>query len=111
MTAPRQSLFLGCLLAACGHAPPFVWAGPDSLAPDESGNERCLALLPAAGGTCLREFCPAPPVSPDGRIGDAVSAIPWADDHTLRLLMGYEFIFKVKGGGVVRCTDTARAAS
>jgi hypothetical protein len=139
------------------------------LDPDERGNERCLALLPADGGTILREFCPGAPrspadtfvdtwtepalspdarrvaylwqqgslvsvlgfwstsivvastdragdhsgfvwpihyVAPSGRIGDAVSAITWADDHTLRFLMGYEFIFKVKGGGVVRYTDT-----
>ncbi|HSD33629.1 MAG TPA: hypothetical protein VLB49_17065 [Gemmatimonadales bacterium] len=139
------------------------------LDPDERGNERCLALLPAEGGTILREFCPGAPVSPadtfvdtwtepalspdarriaymwqqgslvsvlgfwstsvvvapadragdrsgfvwpihyiapSGRIGDAVSAITWVDDHTLRFLMGYEFIFKVKGGGVVRYTDT-----
>jgi WD40 repeat protein len=136
---------------------------------DERGNERCLATLPAAGGTIVREQCPGPPrtaadtfvdtwtepalspdgrqvaylwqqgstisvlgfwstsvvvasvdragdrsgfvwpirfLTPGGRVGDAVSAISWADDHTLRLLMGYEFIFKVKGGGVVRYTDT-----
>lgn len=203
MTVSRQLPLLGCcLLAACGHAPVFVTAGPDSLGPagttlprrltystgddrhpavvgdllaysrldpDERGNERCLALLPAGGGTILHEFCPGAPaspadtfvdtwtepalspdarriaylwqqgslvsvlgfwttsvvvapadragdrggfvwpiayVSPGGRIGDAVSAITWADDHTLRLLMGYEFIFKVKGGGLVRYTDT-----
>jgi hypothetical protein len=45
-------------------------------------------------------------LTPGGRVGDAVSAISWADDHTLRLLMGYEFIFKVKGGGLQRYTDT-----
>jgi WD40 repeat protein len=136
---------------------------------DERGNERCLATLPVAGGTIMREVCPGLPrapadtfvdtwtepalspdgrqvaylwqqgstvsvlgfwrtsvvvapsdragdqsafvwpvayVAPSGRIGDAVSAVTWADDHTLRFLMGYEFIFKVKGGGVVRYTDT-----
>jgi WD40-like Beta Propeller Repeat len=45
-------------------------------------------------------------VAPSGRIGDAVSAITWADPGTLRFLIGYEFIFKVKGGGLIRYTDT-----
>ncbi|HET9710158.1 MAG TPA: hypothetical protein VFP39_17780 [Gemmatimonadales bacterium] len=44
--------------------------------------------------------------APSGRIADAVSAISWADDRTLRFLIGYEFIFKVKGGGQIRYTDT-----
>jgi hypothetical protein len=45
-------------------------------------------------------------VRPDGRIADAVSALSWADGHTVRFLLGYEFIFKVKGGGLERYTDT-----
>jgi hypothetical protein len=136
---------------------------------DEAGNERCLAYLPAEGGTIEREFCPPPAlvpadtfvdtwtepalspdgarvaylwqqgslvsvlgfwatsivvapadraddrtgfvwpihyVAPSGRIGDAVSEITWADAGTLRFLIGYEFIFKVKGGGLERYTDT-----
>lgn len=44
--------------------------------------------------------------APNGRLADAVSDITWADDHTLRFLIGYEFIFKVKGGGQARYTDT-----
>ena len=44
--------------------------------------------------------------APNGRLADAVSALSWADDHTLRFLIGYEFIFKVKGGGQTRYTDT-----
>ena len=44
--------------------------------------------------------------APDGRIADAVTTITWADARTLRFLIGYEFIFKVKGGGVTRYTDT-----
>lgn len=166
-TLPRQLTF-----STGDDRHPAVVAGVlaySRLDPDESGNERCLALLPADGGTILHEFCPGPPatpadtfvdtwtepalapdgrhlaymwqqgslvsvlgfwstsivvapaeragdhdgfvwpityVSPGGRIGDAVSAITWADNHTLRFLMGYEFIFKVKGGGVIRYTDT-----
>jgi hypothetical protein len=139
------------------------------LDPDAQDRERCLAFLPAAGGTLTREACPPPPrspadtfvdtwlepaVSPDGRqvaymwqqgsligvlgfagtyvvvapaaepgdtsafvwpinyqdpngrVVDAVSALSWADAHTVRFLVGYEFIFKVKGGGLERYTDT-----
>ena len=136
---------------------------------DELGRERCLAFLPAGGGTIAHEACPPPPrapadtfvdtwvepalspdglrvaymwqqgslisvlgfaatslvvapaavpgdtsgfvwpinyVAPNGRIADAVSVLSWADGHTLRFLLGYEFIFKVKGGGLERYTDT-----
>jgi hypothetical protein len=45
-------------------------------------------------------------VSPSGRPADAVSALSWVDDHTLRFLLGHEYIFKVKGGGLIRYTDT-----
>lgn len=45
-------------------------------------------------------------IAPNGRLADAVTALSWADDHTLRFLIGYEFIFKVKGGGQARYTDT-----
>jgi hypothetical protein len=139
------------------------------LDPEEQGGERCLAFLPAAGGTIAREACPPPQrtpadtfvdtwvepalspdgrrvaymwqqgslisvlgfaatsvvvapatqpgdtsrfvwpinyVAPNGRIADAVSAISWVDGHTVRFLLGYEFIFKVKGGGLERYTDT-----
>ena len=139
------------------------------LDPDERGNERCLAFLPAAGGTLLREACPPPRrtpadtfvdtwiepalspdggrvaymwqqgslvgvlgfgdtrvmvapveragdsseflwrifyVSPSGIPADAVSELSWVDDHTLRFLLGHEYIFKVKGGGLIRYTDT-----
>lgn len=44
--------------------------------------------------------------APNGRLADAVTRLSWADDHTLRFLIGYEFIFKVKGGGQTRYTDT-----
>jgi len=139
------------------------------LDPDERGNERCLAFLPAAGGTLLHEACPGPPrtpadtfvdtwiepalspdggrvaymwqqgslvgvlgfgatrvvvapvaqagdtsgfvwpifyISPSGLPADAVSELSWVDDHTLRFLLGHEYIFKVKGGGLIRYTDT-----
>jgi len=139
------------------------------LDPDERGRERCLAFLPAGGGTIRRESCPPPQrtpadtfvdtwiepalspdgrrvaymwqqgslisvlgfawssvvvapadglgdttelvwpifyVLPNGRISTAVSALSWADEHILRFLIGYEFIFKVKGGGLERYTDT-----
>ena len=45
-------------------------------------------------------------IAPNGRLADAVSRLTWVDDHTLRFLIGYEFIFKVKGGGQSRYTDT-----
>ena len=139
------------------------------LDPDERGNERCLAFLPAAGGTLLHEACPTLPrtaadtfvdtwiepalspdgrrvaymwqqgslvsvlgfgatrvvvapvdrpgdttgfvwpifyIRPDGRHADAVSQLSWVDDQTVRFLIGYEFVFKVKGGGLERYTDT-----
>ena len=45
-------------------------------------------------------------IRPDGRHSDAITQLSWADDHTLRFRIGYEFIFKVKGGGAERYTDT-----
>ncbi len=45
-------------------------------------------------------------IAPNGRLADDVASLTWADDHTLRFLVGYEFIFKVKGGGQTRYTDT-----
>src|SRR5207249_1787542 len=35
-------------------------------------------------------------IAPNGRLADDVATVTWADDHTLRFLIGYEFIFKVK---------------
>lgn len=45
-------------------------------------------------------------IRPDGRHSDAITQLSWVDDHSLRFLIGYEFIFKVKGGGAERYTDT-----
>jgi len=145
-----------------------AWLVYSRLDPDEREHERCLALLPAEGGTIASESCPGAPtspadtfvdtwvqpslssdgsqvaymwqqgsligvlgfwatslvvaptgrpadralvwpivwVAPDGRLADAISTLTWADDHTVQFLIGYEFIFKVKGGGQTRYTDT-----
>jgi hypothetical protein len=45
-------------------------------------------------------------LSPSGRPADAVSAMRWVDDRTLQFLIGHEYVFKVKGGGQERYTDT-----
>jgi len=46
-------------------------------------------------------------VLPDGRIATAVSKPMWLGPATLRFLASYERVFKVKGGGSERLTDTA----
>ena len=46
-------------------------------------------------------------VLPDGRIATAVSKPMWLGPTTLRFLASYERVFKVKGGGAERLTDTA----
>ncbi len=46
-------------------------------------------------------------VLPDGRIATAVSKPTWLGPTTLRFLASYERVFKVKGGGSERLTDTA----
>ena len=129
--------------------------------------ERCLAILPAEGGTLRGTYCPPLPatpadtfidtwvepalspdgsriafawqkgapasyytwardlvvapahdpahptftwpvwyVLPDGRIATSVSKISWTSGTRLRLLASYERVFKVKGGGASRLTDT-----
>jgi len=45
-------------------------------------------------------------IRPDGRFADAVRQLTWVDDRTVRFIIGYEYIFKVKGGGLERYTDT-----
>jgi hypothetical protein len=132
------------------------------------GRERCLAFLPAEGGTLRGTVCPPPPsaspadtfidtwvepalspdgqqiafvwqqgapasyytwtrdlviapvldpshptfrwqawyVLPDGRIATAVSKTMWLGPTSLRFLASYERVFKVKGGGAGRLTDT-----
>ena len=45
-------------------------------------------------------------VLPDGRIATAFSKITWLSPTTLRMLASYERVFKVKGGGADRLTDT-----
>jgi WD40 repeat protein len=46
-------------------------------------------------------------VLPDGRTATAVSKPMWLGPTTLRFLASYERVFKVKGGGAIRLTDTA----
>jgi hypothetical protein len=65
-----------------------------------------VAVAPAAQPMGRTLVWPIIWTAPNGRLADAVSALSWVDDHTLRFLIGYEFIFKVKGGGLVRYTDT-----
>ena len=139
------------------------------LPPDRpaGSRERCLAFLPAEGGTLSRTICPPPPLTPadtfvhtwvepslspdgariafawqkgspvgyytwtrdlviapltdaghpsrswqtwfelpDGRIATSASKIMWLNATTLRMLASYERVFKVKGGGAERLTDT-----
>ncbi len=45
-------------------------------------------------------------VLPDGRIATAVMKPVWLGRDTLRFLAAYERVFKVKGGGADRLTDT-----
>ena len=45
-------------------------------------------------------------VLPDGRTATAVSKPMWLGPTTLRFLASYERVFKVKGGGAERLTDT-----
>lgn len=66
-----------------------------------------VVVAPAAGpGDTSGLVWPINYADPGGRVVDAVSALSWADARTLRFLVGYEFIFKVKGGGLERYTDT-----
>jgi len=65
-----------------------------------------VVVAPATRPTERTLVWPVVWIAPNGRLADAVSALSWADDHTLRFLIGYEFIFKVKGGGQARYTDT-----
>ena len=65
-----------------------------------------VAVAPASQPTGRTLVWPIIWTAPNGRLADAVTSISWADDHTLRFLIGYEFIFKVKGGGQTRYTDT-----
>jgi hypothetical protein len=44
---------------------------------------------------------------PPGRRFNTGSALRWADSATVRLVVGWDSIFKVKGGGAERFTDTA----
>lgn len=134
------------------------WAG------DPANRDRCIAFLPAAGGTISRTLCPPtaadtfvhtwsePVLSPDGRRiafvwqkSPPAAAFPgetdvivaqaddpyavalrwpaarvladgrtttgaielsWAGDDRLLFLAGFEYVFKVKGGGADRLTDT-----
>jgi hypothetical protein len=46
-------------------------------------------------------------VLPDGRIATAVAKPTWLGPTTVRFLASYERVFKVKGGGSERLTDTA----
>jgi len=45
-------------------------------------------------------------IAPDGRPADAVTQLSWVDDRTVRFIIGHEYVFKVKGGGLERYTDT-----
>ena len=45
-------------------------------------------------------------VLPDGRTATAVLKPMWRDPMTIRFLASYERVFKVKGGGAERLTDT-----
>jgi hypothetical protein len=49
-------------------------------------------------------------VLPDGRIATAVSKPIWISSTTIRFLASYERVYKVKGGGSERLTDTAMDA-
>lgn len=131
------------------------------------GRERCLAFLPATGGTLRRTICPPLPLTPadtfidtwvepalspderhvafawqrgapasyytwtrdlvvapvddpghptftwpvwyvlpDSRVATAISKTIWLSATKLRFLASYERVFKVKGGGADRLTDT-----
>ncbi|HEY6224352.1 MAG TPA: hypothetical protein VIW26_11245 [Gemmatimonadales bacterium] len=65
-----------------------------------------VVVAPASRPTAATRVWPIIWTAPNGRLADAVTALSWVDDHTLRFLIGYEFIFKVKGGGQTRYTDT-----
>lgn len=65
-----------------------------------------VVVAPAAHPTERTLTWPIVWIAPNGRLADDVASLTWTDDHTLRFLIGYEFVFKVKGGGQARYTDT-----
>jgi len=68
---------------------------------------RDLVVAPANDPSHPTFAWPAWYVLPDGRIATAVSKPMWLGPTTLRFLATYERVFKVKGGGSDRLTDTA----
>ncbi len=42
----------------------------------------------------------------DGRLFNTATKLAWTDDRTVRFIAAYDWIFKVKGGGAERLTDT-----
>ncbi len=57
-------------------------------------------------GDATRFVWPIFYIRPDGRPADAVTELSWVDDRTVRFVIGHEYVFKVKGGGLERYTDT-----
>jgi hypothetical protein len=65
-----------------------------------------LIVAPVESPAAPLAMLSLPRTFPDGRIANTAMELRWVDDSTLRYLAAYEFIFKVKGGGASRFTDT-----
>jgi hypothetical protein len=66
-----------------------------------------LVVAPVASPATPDVIVPLPRTFPDGRTANTAIELRWADDTTVRYLAAYESIYKVKGGGASRFTDTA----
>lgn len=65
-----------------------------------------LAVAPAhdPGATTMRVVLPA--TLTDGRHANTATQLQWISDRTVRLVLAYDSIWKVKGGGAGRFTDS-----
>jgi hypothetical protein len=79
----------GSLVSVLGFRRARLVVAPATRAADTSGYAREISILTSSG-----------------MIANSAVALSWADSNTVRFLATYEYIFKVKGGGLERYTDT-----
>ena len=91
-------------LSPDGRRVAFVWqkSAPAAAFPGETD----VVVVPADGPAAVELRWPAARQLPDGRVTTGAAELSWVDAEQLRFLVGFEYVFKVKGGGAERLTDT-----
>ncbi|MDH3496398.1 MAG: hypothetical protein OER21_06525 [Gemmatimonadota bacterium] len=99
------STWLEPAIAGDGQRVAFVWQrGARTSALGAWTHELAVAPRDSLRHPALRLLLGAPRA--DGRLFNTATKLGWTDDRTVRFIAAFDWIFKVKGGGTARLTDT-----